>query len=282
MANKYLDENGLLYFWQKIVNKFVAKDGSKVLSDNNYTTAEKNKLAGIATGAEVNVIETVKRNGTALTITDKAVDVTVPTKTSDLTNDSDYVADASYVHTDNNFTSDLKTKLDGIATGATVDDKTWNSVSLTKSSSTSETYIPALSGTSASTAKLHPASATPSAKYIAMFDGSKYLSSTTPAAGNNSTLVATTAFVATAISNALANVTSISYEVVTSLPTTGSAGVIYLVAHSHGTNDVYDEYIWTGSAYEKIGNTDVDLSGYMLTTDMVAITNSEIDTIVAS
>lgn len=48
MANKkFLDNNGLLYFWQKIVNAFVKKDGSKVLSDNNYTTAEKEKLAGL-------------------------------------------------------------------------------------------------------------------------------------------------------------------------------------------------------------------------------------------
>lgn len=48
MANKkFLDNNGLLYFWQKIVNAFVKKDGSKVLSDNNYTTAEKEKLQGL-------------------------------------------------------------------------------------------------------------------------------------------------------------------------------------------------------------------------------------------
>lgn len=33
----------------------VDKDGTKVLSTNDYTTAEKNKLAGIAAGAEVNV-----------------------------------------------------------------------------------------------------------------------------------------------------------------------------------------------------------------------------------
>ena len=44
----------------------------------------------------------------------------IPTKTSDLTNDSNYVSDASYVHTDNNFTTTLKNKLDGIAAGAEV------------------------------------------------------------------------------------------------------------------------------------------------------------------
>lgn len=44
----------------------------------------------------------------------------IPTKTSDLTNDSDFVSDANYVHTDNNFTTALKNKLNGIATGAEV------------------------------------------------------------------------------------------------------------------------------------------------------------------
>lgn len=43
----------------------------------------------VAEGGEPNVIETVKVNGTALTPVSKAVDVTVPTKTSDLTNDGD-------------------------------------------------------------------------------------------------------------------------------------------------------------------------------------------------
>lgn len=52
---------------------------------------DKTKLDNIEAGAEVNVIESVKVNGTALTITDKAVDVPVPTKTSDLTNDSGFI-----------------------------------------------------------------------------------------------------------------------------------------------------------------------------------------------
>lgn len=44
----------------------------------------------------------------------------IPSKTSDLTNDSNFVEDASYVHTDNNFTTTLKSKLNGIAEGAEV------------------------------------------------------------------------------------------------------------------------------------------------------------------
>lgn len=47
-------------------------------------------------------------------------DTSIPTKVSDLDNDSDFVEDASYVHTDNNFTATLKNKLDGIAAGAEV------------------------------------------------------------------------------------------------------------------------------------------------------------------
>lgn len=48
---KFLDDNGLLYFWQKIVSKFVAKVDGMGLSTNDYTTAEKEKLAGITAGA---------------------------------------------------------------------------------------------------------------------------------------------------------------------------------------------------------------------------------------
>ena len=47
----YLDYDGLLYFWQKLKAKLAGKvdkvDG-KQLSTNDYTTAEKNKLAGLS------------------------------------------------------------------------------------------------------------------------------------------------------------------------------------------------------------------------------------------
>lgn len=54
----------------------------------------------------------------------------IPTKTSDLTNDSNYAADASYVHTDNNYTTAEKEKLSGIAAGAEVNvNADWNAAS---------------------------------------------------------------------------------------------------------------------------------------------------------
>lgn len=84
----------------------------------------------------------------------------------------------------------------------------------------------------------------------------------------------------TAIQDALADITGFDFVIVQELPATGEKGIIYLVAHSHDVNDGYDEYIWINNGYEKLGHADVDLSGYMETTDM--ITNAQIDTILGS
>ena len=55
----------------------VDKVAGKALSANDYTDAEKTKLAGIASGAQVNTIGTVKLNGTSLTPdANKAVNIT--------------------------------------------------------------------------------------------------------------------------------------------------------------------------------------------------------------
>lgn len=67
------------------------------------------------------------------------------------------------------------------------------------------------------------------------------------------------------VDDAISGVVQFDVQVVTELPTTGKKGVIYLKAHTHGTGDSYDEYIWTGEAFEKIGNTDIDLSSYATT-----------------
>ena len=62
MADKYIKLAQLSHFLNKTKEVFVQKDGTKVLSDNNYTTAEKNKLAGIATGANKYVLPTANSN----------------------------------------------------------------------------------------------------------------------------------------------------------------------------------------------------------------------------
>lgn len=77
---KYLDNEGLSHFWtslKALLGNKVDKVSGKGLSTNDYTTTEKNKLAGIASNAQVNVIETVKVNGTALTPSSKVVNITL-------------------------------------------------------------------------------------------------------------------------------------------------------------------------------------------------------------
>ena len=63
----------------------------KGLSTNDFTTALLNKLNGIETGAQVNKIESIKVNNATQTITNKSVNISVPTKTSDISNDSGFI-----------------------------------------------------------------------------------------------------------------------------------------------------------------------------------------------
>lgn len=81
-ANAYTDD---------VAEGKVDKEEGKGLSENDFTNGYKGKLDGIEGGAQVNVIEVVKQNGVAIPITDKAVDVAVPTTTSSLINDSGYI-----------------------------------------------------------------------------------------------------------------------------------------------------------------------------------------------
>ena len=81
-ANAYTDD---------VAEGKVDKEEGKGLSENDFTDGYKGKLDGVEGGAQVNVIEVVKRNGVALPVVDKAVDVAVPTTTSSLTNDSGYI-----------------------------------------------------------------------------------------------------------------------------------------------------------------------------------------------
>ena len=62
------------------------------------SAADKTKLNGIAAAAQVNTIETIKVNNTAQTITDKAVNITVPTQVTDLSDNTNYVKFTDYAN----------------------------------------------------------------------------------------------------------------------------------------------------------------------------------------
>jgi len=212
-ARKFADYDNVAYIWEKIKNKFVAKESGKGLSEANYTQTEKAKLAGIEAGAEANV------NADWEAVTGDAAILNKP---------SNIVSDANYVHTDNNYTTTEKNKLAGIEAQA------------------NKTIV----------------------------DNAMSDSSTNPVQN---------AIVKGYIDDAIAGVTGIDFQIVTSLPATGEKGVIYLVSHSGTAPDVYDEYIWitvsgTGQ-FEKIGTTQIDLSSYMQFSDMVPLTTAEIDAI---
>lgn len=142
---KYLDLDGARYIVATIQNLLdgkVSKDGSKVLSTNDYTTTEKNKLAGIAANATKvetsTTIGNLKINGTekqiiplmtaaSSTAAGKAGLVPAPAQnkhTSFLRGDGTWVIPTNTTYTnattskDGLMSSEDKTKLDGIAANA--------------------------------------------------------------------------------------------------------------------------------------------------------------------
>lgn len=81
---KILTTTNLTRIWNTIKTKFATKEEvsdkvdkveGKGLSSNDYTDTEKEKLGAVESGAQVNVLETIKVNGSALTATDKGVDI---------------------------------------------------------------------------------------------------------------------------------------------------------------------------------------------------------------
>ena len=320
---KYLDNDGLLYVKQKIAGKFVAKETGKGLSTNDYTTTEKNKLSGIAegankttvdselsststnpvqnkainsalgnkvdkvsgkglstkdftadyetklkgiaTGAEVNTINTVKVNGTALTPdSSKAVDVTVPTKTSDLTNDSDFIEDASYVHTDKNFTASYETKLKGVATGAEV-----NVINSIKVNGTAQSITnKAVDQTASQVESAITGKGYQTASDVENAINEKIGSTYKP---KGSIPFANLPALSSSVEGFVYNITdsfTTNANFVEGAGKTYPAGTNVVVVNTSGSTYKYD--VLSGF---------IDLSGYVEDSDLVAITNAEIDAI---
>lgn len=100
MADEYLNNTGLGYFWDRIkvvlatkteLAGKVDKVQGKGLSTEDYTSAEKNKLMNIEANAEVNDINSISVNTAPVSPdANKNVNITVPTATSQLTNDNNF------------------------------------------------------------------------------------------------------------------------------------------------------------------------------------------------
>lgn len=186
----------------------VSKEDGKGLSTEDYTTAEKTKLGGIQTGAQVNVIESVKVNGIAQEADGKAVNIAVPTKVSQLSNDSKFQTETEVTSKVNNAVADKvnQTQMTSAISAATTDMAT-------------KTYV----------------------------------------------------------TQQLANINK--KAVVTSTEEMTDPNTIYLMANVGEQDNSYDEYIVYDGTPEKIGTTKVDLTNYVQDSDLIAITNGEIDEI---
>lgn len=254
MANKIdyrLDENGLAHLWQRIkllvtnnVSSKVDKVDGKGLSTNDYTNAEKTKLAGIAEGAQKNV-----QPDWSLTSGDGAIKnkPTIPTKTSQLTNDS-------YYQTEYDVTSKITNKLNTLDVTSediptTLDEGQYFISSLTQENG----LVKAKKVQFATQFTVNLEAAQSQGDVVSLSQLSQ------------------------SIMDAVGKITSFEYKIVDSLPAVsdGKKGVVYLVAHSGGTNqNSYDEYIFlpadgsTAARYEKIGTTDIDLTPYAKKTEI--------------
>ena len=226
---KYLDENGLLYFVQKIktwLNGKVDVVSGKGLSTNDFDNTYKGAIDNLSTN---------------------------------------YVAkEAGKGLSTNDFDNTYKSAVDGLAT-------TYVAIESGKGLSTND-YD--------NTEKAKVAAAQTAANVATIVEAYGYQTSTQ---------------VSNAINAAIGQMTGITFTVVadvSSLPATGTAGTFYLVPNSGSGTNTYDEYVWVTipggqgesdvTRYEKIGTTDIDLSGYVLSSSLNAITNAEIDTIIAN
>lgn len=245
MANK-LNSTGLQYLINRLKAMFATQDALDALDDRVD--------AIVAEGGEPNVIETVKVNGSALTPdANKAVDVPVPTTVAELSDSSDYAQTADIPTT----TSALTNDGDGQSPFAT------------------QAYV-GTNGGKIDYIAVNGTDQTITAKRVNITVPTVVSDLTNDAGYQDATDVQG------AIDAALEDITGIDFEVVQALPATGEKGIIYLLAKTGTSPDVYEEYIWvtpTGgtAAFELIGTTQVDLSGYWSKAELVDITTAEID-----
>lgn len=82
------------------------------------------------------------------------------------------------------------------------------------------------------------------------------------------------------------DITNLHFLIVQSLPTQDiETNVIYLVPKNpSGTNDAYTEYAYINNNWEKLGETQIDLSGYVTTSTLTSsyYNKSEVDSAIST
>ena len=246
----------------------------------NYDKAYTHSILNHApSNAQANVIEGVSVNGTKLTPNSKVVDVTVPTKVSQLQNDTGFITS----YKDTKYTLGAPS---GAANGnATIDitdsDKHKQSLKISGAGATKVTTDSSgnivITSTDNNTVYSHPTSGVTAGTYKSVTVDNKghVTAGTNPTtlSGYGITDTYTGAQIDSKISSAVANADHLKRTIVNALPSVDAADehTIYMVpkasgAVGSGANNGYDEYmlIVSGSTkkFEKIGDSAVDLTNY--------------------
>ena len=109
----FLDETGLAYFWNQILarlNKFVPAETGKGLSSNDYTTEEKEKLAGVETGANKTTVDSALSSTSTNPVQNKIINTKFDSVQADIDSKVDKV-DGKGLST-NDLTATLKSNYD--------------------------------------------------------------------------------------------------------------------------------------------------------------------------
>lgn len=252
----------------------VDKVAGKGLSTEDFTSAEKTKLATVQANAE----ENVQANWSQTDNTKDDFIKNKPTKVSDFTNDSNFTT-KTYVDgalddkvdkvsgkqlSTEDFTTAEKTKLSGIEDGAEANVQAdW-----TQSDNTKDDYIknkPTLA-TVATSGSYNDLSNKPTIPVVptnvsAFTNDAGYITKAVDDLTNY--YIKTDTYTKTEVNTLINNITKVTIQIVQELPADPSPNVIYFVPKSTaGTNNGYYEYIYVNNNWELIGDTEVDLSDY--------------------
>lgn len=201
----------------------------------------------------------------------------IPTKLSQLTNDNNYVQDANYVHTDNNYTTAEKTKLKDIETGANKYTLPPATAALLGGVKIGANITVSADGTISVEALSWANIDGKPTKLTEFTNDSGFITN----AVNNLVNYYTKSEVYTKaeVTSLIGDVKTISIQKVTTLPATGEPNVIYLVpANPASASNKHVEYIWiaTDNRFEPIGDTEIDLSNYWSKTELVEMTSADV------
>ena len=258
--------------------KFVAQESGKGLSTNDYTTAEKTKLSGITDGANkyVHPSYTAQKSGLYKVTVDGTghVSATTAVAKADITalgipaQDTTYSNMAAATASAAGKAGLVPAPAAGKQASFLRGDGSWVVPENT-------TYADATTSThglmsAADKTKLNGVATGAQANKIesVKVNGTALTIDSSKAVNVDLTAYAKSADVTKEIASAVSGVTQIDYSVVESLPSTGKKGIIYLVANSDSGNNIYDEYIYINSKFEKLGSREMDLSSYAKKTDI--------------